>query len=67
MIEEKAIQCGARRFTIRRYPDGVVGVFDENGRMIVGWPETTAFGSTPLDQRNDAEWCTSLARIRKIN
>ncbi len=66
MIEEKVIQCGARRFTIRRYPDGVVGVFDEGGRMVVGWPETTTFGSVPLDQRNDAEWCSALGRIRKL-
>jgi hypothetical protein len=67
MDDAREIECtGGRRFTIRRFPDGIIGVFDATGRMVVGWPETTVFGARPLQEGSDAEWCTVLARLRKI-
>jgi hypothetical protein len=65
-VESRTIRCGEKRITIRRFPDGVIGVFDEAGRMIVGWPETTMFGSLPLDEGEDAAWCATIGRVRKI-
>lgn len=64
--ESRTIHCGEKRLTIRRFPDGVVGVFDESGRMVVGWPETTVFGALPLDEGEDAAWCATIGRVRKI-
>jgi hypothetical protein len=67
MDDAREIECtGDRRFTIRRFPDGTIGVFDTSGRLFVGWPETTVFGSRPLHDGTDAEWCALLGRIRKI-
>ena len=65
-VESRTIQCGGKRITIRRYPDGILGVFDEGGRMIVGWPETTVFGTQPLDEGEDSAWCATIGRVRKI-
>jgi hypothetical protein len=64
--ETRAIQCNGKHLTLRRFPDGVLGVFDEGGRMIVGWPETAMFGARPLDEGDDAEWCATIGRVRKI-
>lgn len=64
--ESRTIQCGDKRLTVRRFPDGVIGIFDEGGRMVVGWPETTVFGSLRLDEGDDAAWCATIGRVRKI-
>lgn len=67
MDEEREIECtGKKRFTIRRFPDGIIGVFDPTGRLFVGWPETTVFGMRSLREGRDADWCALLGRIRKI-
>ncbi len=66
MDDAREIQCGGKRFTVKRFPDGVLGIFDPTGRMVVGWPETTVFGTRSIEEGGDDEWCALLARVRKI-
>lgn len=66
MADSREIECGSKRYQFRRYPDGVLGIFDDNGKLVVGWPETTVFGDKALDEGEDAEWCSTFGRIRKV-
>ena len=66
MAETREIHCGSKTFTVKRYDDDVIGIFDADGRMILGWPETTVLGGPDWLERSDEDWCERLSRIRKL-
>lgn len=66
MSETREIQCGSKRFTIKLYDDAVIGIYDDAGRMILGWPETTVLATPDAMQRSDEEWCERLGKLRKL-
>jgi hypothetical protein len=65
--ETREIECGSKRYRLRRYPDGVLGIFDDGGKLVLGWPETTVFGDTPLNEGDDTDWCSTFSRVRKVS
>jgi hypothetical protein len=66
MAESREIKCGSKTYIVKFYDDDVIGIFDADGRMILGWPETTVFASPDAMQRPDEEWCKRLGRLRKL-
>jgi hypothetical protein len=65
--DSREIECGRKRYRLRRYPDGVLGIFDQGGKLVLGWPETTVFGDRQLDDGEDADWCSTFSRVRKVS
>lgn len=66
MEQSREIRCGQHTLLVRVYDDDVIGVFDESGRMILGWPETTVLGGREILQRSEQELCEQLGRLRKL-
>lgn len=64
MPAEHHVRCGQREYVVRVYPDGVVGIFDPDGRMVAGWPETMGLAERAAGMTED-DWCAALARIRQ--
>jgi hypothetical protein len=61
--DSRQVTCGGRVYVLRRFADGIVALYDENDRLLAGWPLTAFWPPEPLDSRADEEWC---ARIRAM-
>ena len=66
MAKTREIQCGSKNYTVKRYDDGVIGIFDADGHMILGWPETTVFDGPEWADRPTEDWCERLGRLRRL-
>ncbi len=62
MGDVREVVCGGKRYTIKRYGDGVVGLLDEKDRLIAGWPETVPVMGMSLETRTDDDWCVAIRR-----
>ena len=61
--QSRKVTCGGRVYVLRRFADGISAVYDDNGRLLAGWPLTAFWPREPLEGRTDEEWC---GRIRAI-
>ncbi len=62
MAERREVRCGDQRYVFVQYEHGVLGIFDAQGRLVVGWPQTSAVPA-PLDALDDAELCALVAKL----
>ena len=53
--EEREVTCGGRTYTVRRFPDGLVAVYDKGGKRDVGFV-TSAFFSPQLKRNIALAW-----------
>ena len=61
---ERTLKCGSKQYTVREHPDGIVGVYDAQGKLLLGWPETVMLSAEQGRGLSDEEWCGALARLR---
>lgn len=67
MTEQYTLQCGERLLTVKLYDDGLIGIFDPDGRLLLGWPETTFIRDARFRDLAPDEQCKAIAQFRKIS
>lgn len=61
--EEREVTCGGRTYLIRRFPDGVIGLYDKSGRLTAGWPVTAQWQMRSLIEESEADLCAQIRRL----
>ena len=61
--QSRKVTCGGKAYVVHRFSDGIHALYDEQGRLLAGWPLTAFWPPEPLDGKTDEDWC---ARIRAI-
>ena len=53
--------------TVKIYDDGLIGFFDADGRLVLGWPETALLPRTGFREMAPDEQCKAFAQFRRIS
>ncbi len=66
MANTRVVLSGRRRYTIKLFDDGAIGIYDGKEVLIAGWPETALLNNAWLQTKTDEEWCDLLAKLRRL-
>jgi hypothetical protein len=58
--DSRKVTCGGRVYVLRRFADGIVALYDENERLLAGWPLTAFWPPAPLSSKADEDWCALI-------
>jgi hypothetical protein len=58
--DSRKVTCAGRVYILRRLADGIVALYDENERLLAGWPLTAFWPPEWLGSKADEEWCALL-------
>lgn len=54
-----------RRYLVCRFRDGLVAVYDDQGRLAAGWPVTAEWPPLALDGSDAEAWSRLIQRLKR--
>ena len=63
--EEREVTCGGRTYTVRRFADGLVAVYDKGGKLVAGWPLTSLWPPDSLSEQPDEALCGHIKKLQQ--
>jgi hypothetical protein len=63
--EEREVTCGGRTYTVRRFPDGLVALYDKGGKLVAGWPQTSLWPPDSLAEKPDEALCAQIKKLQQ--